>query len=244
VVYVPVTWVDGVTPVNAANLNKMEDGIEVLDALPKIPTPLQEGKWLTVTGGAVVWAPAPVGGGVDYKGVWSAATAYVSGDVVNRNGIEYLAVNPGTNQTPPPASWAGPELAYAEFTAEPLSVTATSEATAHTIVTTPAVAFDGATLVMIEFWCPLAQPPQAAGSGLYIVLFEDAVSFGQITVGNNAAALLNIGGFSARRRRTPASGSHTYTAKTFIAGGSTGAVYGGLGGAGQRFPTFLRVVKA
>jgi hypothetical protein len=59
--YVPVGWVDGVTPTNAANLNQMEDGIESLDALPKIPTPLVEGNWLKVQGGALVWAPIPAG---------------------------------------------------------------------------------------------------------------------------------------------------------------------------------------
>jgi hypothetical protein len=54
--YTPVTWQDGVTPVNAANLNTMEDGIESLDALPKIPIPLVEGNWLKTQGGAMVWA--------------------------------------------------------------------------------------------------------------------------------------------------------------------------------------------
>jgi hypothetical protein len=104
--YVPVTWVDGVVPINAANLNKMEDGIEALDALPKIPTPLVEGRWLTVSGGVMVWQTLPPAAGVDYEGAWSAAIAYQAGDVVNHNGVEYLAVNPSTGQTPPSAGIA------------------------------------------------------------------------------------------------------------------------------------------
>ena len=34
------------------------------------------------------------GGGVDYKGAWSAGTAYVQGDVVLYNGVEYIARQP------------------------------------------------------------------------------------------------------------------------------------------------------
>jgi hypothetical protein len=76
--YTPVNWVDGVTPVNAANLNVMEDMIEALAA-----------------------APAPSGGGIEYENAWAAPTAYEAGDVVIHEGVEYLAVNPSTGQEPP-----------------------------------------------------------------------------------------------------------------------------------------------
>jgi hypothetical protein len=111
--YVPVDWTDGVDPVNAANLNHMEDRIELLDTHPVIPTPLPNGQWLTVAGGALVWAPAPAGGGVDYKGAWGAGTPYASGDVANYNGVDYLAVNPSTGQTPPLAAPASIPLVTA-----------------------------------------------------------------------------------------------------------------------------------
>lgn len=42
----------------------------------------------------------PAAGGVDYKGAWDSGTAYIAGDVVNYGGLEWLAVNPGTNQVP------------------------------------------------------------------------------------------------------------------------------------------------
>jgi len=45
--------------------------------------------------------PAGAGGGVDYKGAWSGATAYQGGDVVASAGAQYIAVNPSTNQVPP-----------------------------------------------------------------------------------------------------------------------------------------------
>lgn len=54
------------------------------------------------------WVPLGVRGGIiDYVGGWSAATPYKPGDVVVYNGIPYLAVNPSTNQAPPPAASGG-----------------------------------------------------------------------------------------------------------------------------------------
>jgi hypothetical protein len=49
--------------------------------------------WISASGGAA-------GGGVDYIGDWSAATTYKQGDVVRYAGVDYIAVNPSTNQAP------------------------------------------------------------------------------------------------------------------------------------------------
>lgn len=100
--YVPTAWVDGVTPINATNLNHIEQAVDEVQSRVKIPTPLQEGRWLTVTGGAVVWAPLVVPPGITYEGTWAAGTTYQPGMVVRYNGIDYLAVNPSTGSTPPP----------------------------------------------------------------------------------------------------------------------------------------------
>jgi hypothetical protein len=101
----PVNWVDGVTPVNAANLETMEadtaakqaaaekaqaNGYAPLDASAKVP---------------LVHLP-PVSG-VDYIGGWGAGTPYKRGDVVRYNGNDYLAVNDSTGVTPP-AAYAPP----------------------------------------------------------------------------------------------------------------------------------------
>lgn len=49
-----------------------------------------------------IWVPASGGGaGIEYENVWAAGTAYQAGDVVRHNGVDYLAVNPSTGQTPP-----------------------------------------------------------------------------------------------------------------------------------------------
>jgi hypothetical protein len=57
--YTPTDWVDNTTPVNATNMDKLEQG--VVDAHAGLPpTPVgQNGKWLTVSGGAMVWQTLP-----------------------------------------------------------------------------------------------------------------------------------------------------------------------------------------
>jgi len=68
--YVPTDWVDFATPVNAANLDKMEAGIDTahqeIDALdgrldtvegkPSLPT-VVDGQWVKGAGGVPVWSP-------------------------------------------------------------------------------------------------------------------------------------------------------------------------------------------
>lgn len=105
--YIATDWVDGVTPLNEANMDKIESELVLLDSR-KVPSPSgQDGKWLTVTGGAMVWAAAPAGGGgggLDWEGAYGAGVPYVKGDVVTYNGVTYGAVNDSTGQTPPAAS--------------------------------------------------------------------------------------------------------------------------------------------
>ena len=44
---------------------------------------------------------------IDYVGAWAAGTPYKAGDVVVYQGVQYLAVNPSTGQTPPAAALVG-----------------------------------------------------------------------------------------------------------------------------------------
>ena len=139
--YTRTTWVDGTTPVNAADLNNIETELVTLDALPRIPA-VVNGQWLKGVGGAVVWAAIAAGdipdisgtyqaksekalangypsldatgkvpaaqlpaggGGVTYRGAYAGATAYNPGDIVTYNGIDYMAAQASTGQTPPPS---------------------------------------------------------------------------------------------------------------------------------------------
>jgi hypothetical protein len=143
--YVPTDWVDNVTPVDAARMDHIEAGIDLnrdaiidhetrLDAVEAdLPTKQETSEKGAANGytplGADTKVPAiylpTSGGAIDYENAWVAGTAYQPGDVVIHNGIEYLAVNPSTGQTPPPSP------AVAGATVIPL------------VTTLPASPFDG-----------------------------------------------------------------------------------------------------
>jgi len=181
---------------------------------------------------------------LDYLGAWAAGT-YVDGNVVIDNGVAYMCVRQTTKRPSPwaPVSLGGPgaELAYAEFTGSQITVTATTEATAQTIATAPAITLDGASKIMLEgFTC--AQPPPTVGQFLYLTLFDGASVLGRlVTIGTPAAATITMTLYGALRV-TPTAGSHTYSLRAHVSAG-TGNVFGSVAGPGANPPSFIRVVK-
>lgn len=141
-----------------------------------------------------------------------------------------------TDLTGPP----GTQLAYTEFTA-PVTITATTEAGANTVVTAPAITFDGATPVVIEFFAPIVDTG-AAGQSIAAALFQDGSSIGRMGAIYGPAAAIQAA-LPLRRRMTPASGSRTYSIRVFINVG-TGTVTGGAGGSGNNMPGYIRITKA
>jgi hypothetical protein len=146
------------------------------------------------------------------------------------------------------ANNAGVELAYAEKTSD-TSITATSEATADTVVTAGAVVLDGSTKIIVEFSSPTIQSPGAAGSrGTFIVLYAAkdgaaAASLGRLDVVFNAtAAQISIGKLS-RRIYTPTVGSYVFSIRSYVTAG-TGTVEGGTGVSGGTMPAYIRVTVA
>jgi len=114
--YVPTDWVDDVTPVDAARMDKIEAGIDAADSIARAAQAALTGKEdKSAKGAASGYAPLgadskvpalylpAAGGAIEYENAWAAGTAYQPGDVVIHNGIEYIAVNPSTGQTPPPS---------------------------------------------------------------------------------------------------------------------------------------------
>jgi hypothetical protein len=200
-------------------------------------------KWAAVSGGGG-------GAGIEYENEWNPATAYVAGDVVNWEGVEYLAVNPSTGQEPPPVESGGggggsagvEELAYAEFTSE-VTADGTTEATATPVVTAPAITLDGLTPIVVEFFSPGVYFLQAATAEGYF--FDGSTSLGRvwfygsirITVGETLEPTHVV------RRLIPPAGSHTYSFRARVASGSGSIWAGGPGGPGQAAPGFIRVVK-
>jgi hypothetical protein len=136
----------------------------------------------------------------------------------------------------------GPEVAYGENTS-PVTVAATTEAGATTVVTAPAFTADGNSQYLVEFGTVGVVPPTPSASYMMLALFLDGVAIGalaftQTPAGANAMSIPQ----RITRRLTPAAGSRVFSVRAYVNAGS-GSVFGGTGGAGQNMPTFLRVTK-
>jgi hypothetical protein len=141
----------------------------------------------------------------------------------------------------------GHEYEYQEVTSD-VTISATAEGSATTIITADAVTFDGVTAVNIEFAARYFgfNGTGNAGDSLNVWLFQDGSSIG--TFANMAS-----GGTSTQerwpcyghRRLTPSAGSHTYSVRATVTNASrTGIVGGGAGGSGNGTPITLRITKA
>ena len=131
------------------------------------------------------------------------------------------------------------ELAYNEFTS-PVSVTATTEATANTVVTASAVTFDGSTVVLIEAYAPSVSM-STTNVSVTSVLFQDGVAIGEIAhhYGPTATFVKELNG---KRRLTPAAGARTYSMRSYVNTG-TGTITVGAGGSGASVPGYIRITK-
>ena len=142
------------------------------------------------------------------------------------------------------ASWAYPpgfEVDYVQKTSN-TTVTATSEATATTIVTGNAITYDGSTVVVIEFYC--ASFSVAASTDAVIELYDGASSagfFGELNNGTTGAIAIPS---YCRFRLTPSAAAHTYSIRGWKAAG-TGAVIAqaGAGSSGVYMPCYIRQTR-
>ena len=107
-----------------------------------------------------------------------------------------------------------------------VNITATTDATANTIVTAPAVTFDGATPVWIEFYAPAVDP--GSGTRIIYVLYDGSSPLDRL--GDATYANTNTQVVSLRKKLTPSAGSHTYSIRAYVTSG-TGIVKAGAGGA-------------
>lgn len=189
-----------------------------------------------------IWNLAPTVA-LDYVGAWAAGT-YVDGQVVIDNGVAYMCVRQTTKR---PTPWApislgypGAELGYTAGIAS-VNVTATLEASATTVITAPAITFDGVTAVLIEFYSPYIRIPASGGVFIDLWLFDGGSSIGRLA--HYEATSGNYVPMFAARKITPSGGSHTYSVRAHVNTG-TGVVAGGPGAApGQEQPMFIRVTR-
>lgn len=144
-----------------------------------------------------------------------------------------------------PSTVVGQELSYVEITS-PVTISATSEATADTVVTAGAITFDGSTRVCIEFFSDSVAPGATAASAIAIFLYDGASSIGYIWFckkDSSATAQNGTTGCHAVRYLTPSAGSHTYSIRASRSV-SNGSIYAGAGGSGNDSPAFIRISRA
>lgn len=136
----------------------------------------------------------------------------------------------------------GREVAYSEFTSN-VTVSATTEATATTVVTASAYTFDGATSVLIEMFVPRHITSATAGDNCTYVLYDGANSIGLLTIVTSPSTSGWGGPVCLSRKLVPSAGSHTYSLRAFrvTANATAGA---GAGGTAALLPGYIRITKA
>jgi len=141
------------------------------------------------------------------------------------------------------SSLPGYEFDHTQFTSN-VNITATTEATANTVVTASAVTYDGSTPILLEFSCPNAQPDAGAiGRTLLLWLYDGSSSVGAITGLVTPAASSMLVPVQRSIRITPSAGAHTYSIRGSVNAG-TGTVQAGAGGAGVYYPGYIRQTRA
>jgi len=137
----------------------------------------------------------------------------------------------------------GHEYAYNEFTA-PVTISATAEATADTIVTASAIDTGGSIPVIIECYLPYVQASTTSGDSCVFVLSEGGTSFGKPAQASGFSTVTGrFPGVLLRHRLTPTTGSKTYALEAYrvTANWTIGA---GAGGSGNIMPGYIRIFKA
>src|SRR5262245_3178839 len=202
--------------------------------------------WGTWLAAAAAGIPATI---VDAKGDIIAATAAdtVARLAVGSNGQVLTADSAQSTGV----KWATPAgggvtvLSYVEITS-PVSLRATNETAATTVVTAAAVTCDGSTVVCVEFHTSEIRVAAASNAEARLLLYQDGSLIGRLA--EFYAGSTNGGGFYSpvfvRRFLTPAAGSRTFSIRGVNAAGAA-TVQAGSGGstAGSPMPAYIRVTS-
>lgn len=159
-----------------------------------------------------------------------------SGDVYT------LALDGYDPPPPPPPGSEGDlvEVDYVQLTST-VSVTATSEAQAQTVLTANTITADGSAYY-VEFFAESVNPAATAGREVSLLLFDGNTSLGFLGYVRTPSAGNSDRPVFLSRRLTPSVGTHTYSIKAIVNAG-TGTVIAGPGGAGANSPAFLRILR-
>jgi hypothetical protein len=131
----------------------------------------------------------------------------------------------------------GQEFDYAQITANPAGITATTEGTSQTVIAGNSVYYDGSR-VKVSFFIPKLSGSVSL-TATYVV-YRDSTVVGQVFGGTVNTTLQ---GTEFELFDTPAAGAHTYKVAAFVSTGTLTA-NAGAGGSGNLVPGWLRVTKA
>jgi len=145
-------------------------------------------------------------------------------------------------RTPVVLATPGSEMIYSQITAN-VSVTATTQAGAQTVINPGNVTYDGQPII-VEFFAAQLTSPAVAGGGLVLNLWDantDLGVFGQVVT---PAASAMTASATLRRRLTPTPGAHNYNVRGWVTPSGTGIVGAGLGAGVGNQPAYLRTTRA
>lgn len=132
---------------------------------------------------------------------------------------------------------SGFEIDYAQITSN-VSVTSTTQASPNDVVSLGARIYDGATIIVVEFFAFGCQSPTTAGNILVVDLWDDSTDLGRwVQMQTPASAVAGCPLFG-RWRLTPSAGSHTYKARAWRNGTVNATILA------DQAPSFIRVIRA
>lgn len=132
---------------------------------------------------------------------------------------------------------AGQELDYAQITANPAGITATTEAASQPVISGNNAYYDGSR-VKLSFFVPKLSA--SASLAATFVVYRDSTVIGQV-FGGTVNTTLQAADFELFD--SPPAGAHQYAVKAFVSTGTL-TVNAGAGGSGNLLPGWLRVTKA
>lgn len=132
-------------------------------------------------------------------------------------------------------------LTYDQITSN-VNITATTAGTANTIVTAAALTTDGTTPLNVTYFAPAIDTPNVVNGTVSLILYLDGSTSGHF--GDSPGIINSRFGFGTYvTRATPSAGSHTFSARGYVNGG-TGVIQAGAGTTTTYTPSYIQISRA